>query len=415
MEEFITIQKAADILSVSSDTIRRWEKKGLIKAERNAQNYRVFSFAQLLNIKQKMGTDMSSQRGFYVLKNESMSAYTTIELFAGAGGMALGLENAGLHTNMLVEFDSNPARTLIKNRPNWNVVIDDVSNVDFSNVSADVVVGGFPCQAFSYAGRKLGFEDARGTLFFEFARCIKEVQPKIIIGENVRGLERHDEGRTLAAMLDILSEIGYKVEYKILKAHYFDVAQKRERLIMIGVRNDLDIPIIFPKENDYALSVRDALQDVPDSEGQQYSKYKYDILNMIPEGGYWKDLPKDIQKEYMGGSYYLGGGKTGMARRLAWDEPSLTLTCSPAQKQTERCHPSETRPLTVREYARIQSFPDTWEFEGSLTYKYKQIGNAVPVNLAFHIGRAIINMLDGNTGEVQENIVSCKNNQPTLF
>lgn len=97
----------------------------------------------------------------------------------------------------------------------------------------------------------------------------------------------------------------------------------------------------------------------------------------------------------MGASYFMGGGKTGMARRLSWDEPSLTLTCSPAQKQTERCHPEETRPLNVREYARIQSFPDSWIFSGSMSSQYKQIGNAVPVNMGFHLGKCLIAMLEG--------------------
>ena len=102
----------------------------------------------------------------------------------------------------------------------------------------------------------------------------------------------------------------------------------------------------------------------------------------------------DIQKNYMGCSYYLGGGKTGMARMIGWDEPSLTLNCSPAQKQTERCHPEETRPFTVREYARIQTFPDNWEFKGSLAQQYKQIGNAVPVNLAKEVGFSIVHFLN---------------------
>ncbi|MEG0808423.1 MAG: DNA cytosine methyltransferase, partial [Alistipes sp.] len=101
-----------------------------------------------------------------------------------------------------------------------------------------------------------------------------------------------------------------------------------------------------------------------------------------------------VQKEYMGGSFALGGGKTGMARRLSLKEPSLTLTCAPAQKQTERCHPLETRPLTVREYARIQTFPDNWTFAGSMSSKYKQIGNAVPVNLAYAVGRSLIRLLN---------------------
>ena len=121
---------------------------------------------------------------------------------------------------------------------------------------------------------------------------------------------------------------------------------------------------------------------------------KAEILSLVPEGGYWRDLPIDIQKEYMKGSFFLSGGKTGMARRLSWDEPSLTLTCAPAQKQTERCHPSETRPLTIREYARIQSFPDNWKFQGTMSAQYKQIGNAVPVNLSYHIGCCLVEMLD---------------------
>jgi DNA (cytosine-5)-methyltransferase 1 len=114
----------------------------------------------------------------------------------------------------------------------------------------------------------------------------------------------------------------------------------------------------------------------------------------VPQGGYWRDLSDDLQREYMQGSYFLGGGKTGMARRLSMQEPSLTLTTSPAQKQTERCHPIETRPLQSREYARIQTFPDNWEFQGSLTAIYKQIGNAVPVNMAAALGRSLIRILN---------------------
>jgi len=117
-------------------------------------------------------------------------------------------------------------------------------------------------------------------------------------------------------------------------------------------------------------------------------------MELIPEGCYWRSLPDLLQREYMGASYFMGGGKTGMARRLSWDEPSLTLTCNPAQKQTERCHPAETRPLTVREYARIQSFPDDWQFSGSTASQYKQIGNAVPVNMGYHLGVCLRQMLD---------------------
>ena len=274
---------------------------------------------------------------------------------------------------------------------------DDIRNVDFKHLrnQVDLVEGGFPCQAFSSAGNRLGFADTRGTLFHEFLRCVKEVQPKVALGENVRGLLTHDGGRTFKTMLRALQDAGYRVAYKLLRAQYLDVPQKRERLIILAVRNDLDCDILFPLECNYTVSLREALADVPESAEIQYSKRKFEVMRQVPEGGNWRDLPEDVQREYMKTTFLAPGGKTGIARRLAWDEPSLTLTCSPSQKQTERCHPAETRPLTVREYARIQTFPDDWEFSGGVTAAYKQIGNAVPCNLAYHLGKGVEAMIEG--------------------
>lgn len=334
---------------------------------------------------------------YNILKSKTTSDYNVIELFAGAGGTALGFENAGLKHLLLNELDKMACQTLRKNfTQDTNIICEDVRNISFSEYlgKVDIVQAGFPCQAFSCAGKSLGFEDVRGTLFFEFARCIKETLPKIAVGENVKGLINHDGGKTLTTMINIITSLGYKVEYKVLNSQYFDVPQKRERLIIIAIRNDLNIKIQFPTKMDYTISLKDALKDCPMSLGQKYSKLKYDILHLIPEGGNWKSLPTELQKQYMGKSFYASGGKTGIARRLSWNKPSLTLTCSPAQKQTERCHPTETRPLTIREYARIQTFPDRWEFNGSISSQYKQIGNAVPVNLAYHIGKTLIEMLD---------------------
>ncbi|CAI3949869.1 DNA-cytosine methylase (Dcm) (PDB:3LX6) [Commensalibacter communis] len=399
----LSISDASVMLEVSIDTIRRWEKKGLIKISRSSLGHRVFSEQDIQLLKEKISG--KSSFNYKVLKSEEKSKYNVLELFAGAGGLALGLENAGLGCIKLIELDKIACQTLKVNRPHWNVQCEDVGKVDFRSIKADIVAGGFPCQAFSYAGKKLGFEDVRGTLFYEYARAIKEIKPKMILGENVRGLEKHDQGRTLQTMLKVLDELGYHVSYKILRAQYFDVAQKRERLVMIGIRKDLHGKVAFPNEKNYTVSVREALKDVPKSEGQKYTPIKYDIMELVPEGGYWRSLPLDIQKKYMGASFYLGGGKTGMARRLSWDEPSLTLTCNPAQKQTERCHPSDTRPLTVREYARIQSFPDDWLFSGSVAAQYKQIGNAVPVNLAYHIGKALIATLQNKLSNQDFTIV----------
>jgi DNA (cytosine-5)-methyltransferase 1 len=331
--------------------------------------------------------------------------YTSIELFAGAGGLALGLEKAGLHHILLNEIDKHAAATLRKNRPSWNVVCQDIQEIDFSPYrGVDLVTGGFPCQAFSYAGKKRGLEDTRGTLFYEFARALKESDAKVFLAENVRGLLSHDGGNTIKTIISVFEELGYHVyEPKLLKAIHHQVPQKRERIFIVGVKKAFAkrAKLTWPTPSKKIYTLKDALKkgelfpcDVPNSQGQMYPEKKKRVLDLVPAGGYWRDLPLDVQKAYMQKSFYLGGGKTGIARRIAWDEPSLTLTCSPAQKQTERCHPEETRPFQVREYARIQTFPDEWEFEGSLNQQYKQIGNAVPVNLAEAIGKTLIDLLD---------------------
>ena len=418
MTPLLTVSDASASLNVSIDTILRWEKKGLIKSMRDQRNYRVFNIDELQRARDKFGGGVESDR-YQVLRNSLKSPYSVVELFAGTGGLALGNENAGLRHNLLVEIDKRAVETLRANRPKWNAICADARTVSYSGLSTDIVAGGFPCQAFSYAGNRLGFEDARGTLFFELARCVKELNPRIVLGENVKGLLRHEGGRTLASMIGIMDELGYRTVHKVLRSQYLDVPQKRERLIILCVRKDLTMPFIFPKERDYTISIREALKDVPPSPGQQYPPKKRAVMALVPPGGYWRDLPPKIQREFMAGSFHLSGGKTGMARRLSWDEPSLTLTCAPAQKQTERCHPAETRPLTVREYARIQTFPDDWQFCGSASAQYKQIGNAVPVNLGFHIGRCLIAMLSGRfdpeTMELQPVVPSSPSQQILLF
>ena len=341
--------------------------------------------------------------------------YTSIELFAGAGGMALGMEKAGFEHLLLNDFDFHATQTLKANRLHWNVVHGDIAKIDFKPYeNVDLLTGGFPCQAFSYAGRKLGMEDTRGTLFYEFARALKESKPKVFLAENVKGLKSHDEGRTLQTMVAVFESMGYTVlEPTVLKGIHYGVPQKRERLFIIGIKKEYapHVSFMFPKPVSKIYTLKDALKkgelypsDVPESEGQSYPEKKKKILDMVPPGGYWRDLPLDVQKSYMMKSFYLGGGKTGIARRISWDEPCLTLTCSPAQKQTERCHPDETRPFQVREYARIQTFPDNWKFSGPLTQQYKQIGNAVPVNLSYAIGISLKKLLDDIAIYERENV-----------
>ena len=406
-KDYLTLSEASKLIGKSKETLRRWDREGKLSAIREPMsNYRVYrkeevetTFINFLSDKPSIDIKESFSNNV-----NPENDYTVLELFAGAGGLAIGLEKAGLKCVALNEIDKWACQTLRKNRPNWRVLEGDIKDFDFSEYhnKIDVVTGGFPCQAFSYAGKKLGLADARGTLFYEFARVVNEVNPPICIGENVRGLLSHENGKTLQGMISILDEIGYNVvPVQVLKAINFNVPQKRERLILVGIRKDIDLNYEYPKPYKKIYTLFDALKkgmlfdcDVPKSEGAKYPKSKIEVLNLVPQKGYWRDLPLDIQKSFMGGSFYLGGGKTGIARRIGWDEPCLTLTCSPAQKQTERCHPEETRPFTVREYARIQTFPDDWQFDGSIVQQYKQIGNAVPVNLGKEVGYSIINFLN---------------------
>jgi len=403
MSEYLTISETAKLLNKSTKTLRRWDEEGKLSAVREPMsNYRVYRKSDVETLfADFLQTDVRETVSNFV---EPENEYKVLELFAGAGGLAVGMEKAGLKCVALNEIDKHACATLRNNRPNWNVLEGDIKDFIFSQYynQVDVVTGGFPCQAFSYAGKKLGLADARGTLFYEFARVVKEVNPPICIGENVRGLLSHEGGKTLQGMISILDEIGYNVvPVQVLKAINFNVPQKRERLILVGVRKDIDIQYEYPKPYKKIYNLSDALKkgelfdcDVPKSAGAKYPKSKIDVLDLVPPKGYWRDLPLEIQKEFMGGSFHLGGGKTGTARRIGWDEPCLTLTCSPAQKQTERCHPDETRPFTVREYARIQTFPDAWLFSGSLAQQYKQIGNAVPVNLGKEVGFSIVKFLN---------------------
>ena len=400
---FISENNFAALVGTSNATVQKWAENGVYPSH-SEDGVKGFYLEELETFPEV--EDMLHSRWDEELHTRPLREYTSVELFAGGGGLALGLSLAGFSHVLLNEFDKSACNTLRMNHPEWDIIEGDVRNVDFTPLrdKVDFLSGGFPCQAFSYAGKQGGFDDTRGTLFFELARAVNEIRPKVFMGENVKGLTSHDHGRTFSTIKNTIAELGYTlVEPRVLKAIMYQVPQKRERLILIAIRNDLAEKVSYHWPSPYTrvLALRDALYksiiydtDVPQSEGVKYPLKKQKVLEMVPQGGDWRNLPENVAKEYMGGSWFLGGGKTGMARRLSLDEPSLTLTCSPCQKQTERCHPLETRPLTVREYARIQTFPDSWLFAGTMSDKYKQIGNAVPVNLAWAVGRSLIRLFN---------------------
>ncbi len=400
---FISENNLAALIGTSNRTVQTWGRNGVypLRVQNGISGFEMEDLKVIPEIDSMLKSNWENESGVVPVRQ-----FNSVELFAGGGGLALGMSLAGFHHVLLNEFDTAACKTLKTNRPEWNVIEGDVRHIDFTPLrgKVDFLSGGFPCQAFSYAGKGAGFNDTRGTLFFELARAVKEIQPKVFMGENVKGLISHENGRTFETIKNAIAELGYTlVEPRVLRAIMYQVPQKRERLILIAIRNDIAKRVEFHWPTPYheVLTLRDALyqsvifdSDVPVSEGALYPEKKKRVLAMVPQGGDWRNLPEEIAKDYMGGSWLLGGGKTGMARRLSLDEPSLTLTCSPCQKQTERCHPIETRPLSVREYARIQTFPDSWNFQGSMSDKYKQIGNAVPVNLAWAVGRSLIRLFN---------------------
>lgn len=325
-----------------------------------------------------------------------MKKPTFIEVCAGCGGLSTGFINAGFEPVAINEIDKTCCQTLRKNHSSHShlVIEGSMTDLSLSGKNADVLMGGVPCQAFSQAGERRGLEDPRGQLILHFNRLLKECSPKLFLVENVKGLLTINKGETLKSVIDLFKNGDeYKVYFKVLNAKDYEVPQKRERIIIVGVRSDLGLDYQFPEPSKNKRVLGDVLRDVPVSESASYPDTKKKVLDLVPPGGSWVDLPEDVQKSYMGKSFYSGGGRRGMARRLSMNEPSLTLTTSPCQKQTERCHPEETRPLSVREYARIQTFPDDYEFCGGMARKYKQIGNAVPVRLAEFLAESLKEVL----------------------
>lgn len=354
-----------------------------------------------------------------------------MSFFSGAFGLDLGLEQAGFETIWANEIDKDFASTIRVNRPSVKISQGDMTDIDPFEVmkelglipgEIELFAGGPPCQSFSTAGRRLSINDPRGNLMLHYISWIDAFKPKYFILENVKGLlsapikhtphaerekgwkptEEEAHGSALRHVLSEIERIGYSVTYSLVNTANYGVPQTRERVIMLGSRDGhkLEMPAVtHAKDAGNGMmpwvTLRDALTGLKDgsAETSQYSAARLKYLKHVPSGGNWRSLPEEMQEAAMGGAYHSGGGKVGFYRRLSWAKPSPTVTTSPHQKATDMCHPDELRPLSVREYARIQQFPDTWVFCGSTSQKYKQIGNAVPVGLGRVVGAALMDAL----------------------
>lgn len=364
---------------------------------------------------------------------DNYNTKNVISLFSGAMGLDMGLEKSGMNVVIGQDYDKSCVNTMREN--NRTVLGGDIREIKEEDILTQtgmkrgepfLICGGPPCQPFSTAGKRLGINDPRGSLFMEFIRMIDYIRPRFFVMENVKGImsaplkhlpteERDltDPQQKLGTVLEVIlaefNKLGYKTVYGVLDAVNYGVPQFRERFILIGSRDKeqiyMPIPTHFQKHQEAQLRWRtlgDTIRDLENNCGvcASFGPERTRYLQMVPEGGNWRDLPSDVIEKAMGGAYKSGGGKVGFYRRLAYSQPSPTLTTSPIQKATMLCHPVKDRPLSIREYARIQQFPEEWKLTGTIAEQYKQIGNAVPVGLAYAIGKAIISVADG-TAEIK--------------
>jgi len=372
-----------------------------------------------------------------IRKDTAKPKFKALSFFSGAMGLDLGIEKAGISFLLASEFEPNARKTILLNRPNIGL-IGDINKYSSSqireyaglepNEDIDLVVGGPPCQAFSTAGKREAFNDERGNVFLTYIDRILELRPKYAVIENVRGLlsapysmtnskekwgyapktPEEQKGLALYHIMNKLEEGGYSVSFNLYNAANYGAPQKRERVIIMCSKDGKKMPYLCPtnsENGDFNLpkwkTLKTALSGLSTETNEiQYIPFpekRLKYYRILKEGQYWKDLPIDLQKEALGKSFYLGGGKTGFLRRLAWDQPSPTLVTDPTMPATDLAHPVEDRPLSVQEYKRIQEFPDNWIIFGAIKEQYRQIGNAVPVSLGYAIGKEIVTLLEGNT------------------
>lgn len=368
--------------------------------------------------------------------------YPTISTFSGAMGLDNGLEKAGFSIRLAVEMEKAMCDTIRLNKPTLPLISDDIRNYTGDELlqraglkkgELFLLCGGPPCQAFSTAGKRRGLADERGNVFLKFISLIGEMQPKYFLIENVRGLlsasynpqtgnsDSAEKGSALAFLLSEIEKLGYSYSFTLYDAANYGVPQHRERVIILGSREGYQIPHIPPTHNEAGtlglkpwITLREAVIGLSRCTAGKIPEKRRHFYEKLTAGQNWKDLPIELQKCALGKSYELQGGKTGFLRRLSWDKPAPTLVTCPTMPATELCHPDEIRPLSIEEYARIQMFPDSWQFAGNIAAVYKQIGNAVPIGLAEAAGKHIL-LFDSLSKKEKEAISQRKSSSTSKY
>jgi|GEM_PF-1851976 len=375
---------------------------------------------------------MMSKQTFHDKNN----GYTVVALYAGAGGLDEGLSQAGLSVGLAIELNTDACATFAKNHPNTVVWCRDVRKVTGKEIRAVVgddakiiLTAGNPCQSFSQFQEELrkaeerGVADERGQLIFETLRIAKELQPEFFVFENVKNIIEEHREDFLAFKTAMEKATNLLCEFKLVNAIDYGVAQLRERVILIGSRAGATNPLQLLQPIQGPRTLREQLAGLPitpspDDEYATFSDLDAEVMKQIPPGSCWNVLPVEQARRLLGRKYLArcsrckrdflpqGDGKcpkcgstsyenvkgkyTSIYRRLSWEKPCYTV-CKvlPTKIHGSLAHPSENRGISVREAARIQGFPATYEFIGSMESKYAQIGNAVPVTLGKQIGLAI--------------------------
>ncbi|MCA0175656.1 MAG: DNA cytosine methyltransferase [Proteobacteria bacterium] len=435
--DVISTKEAAELMQLTEQRVRTLLKQGKIAGQQLGKQWLVDrqNLEQFLAIPQNHVNPPDKKRN-----SKSKPDIVALSFFSGAMGLDLGLKKAGIEVMLACEFDKACRKTIAANNPDiallgdvWNYSAEQIREAAGLSLDDDIdlIVGGPPCQAFSTAGSRRGFNDQRGGALIRYLELIEQLKPKYAVLENVRGLlsaplshrphadrdeknpltEEEQAGGALLLIVQRLKQAGYGVSFNLYNSANYGSPQVRERVVLICHRGGEELPYLEPTHSDkleFNLpqwnTFRSAVEGLESIKHEHltFPEGRLRYYRLLGPGEYWKNLPLELQKEALGKSFYAGGGKTGFLRRLAWDKPSPTLVTHPAMPATDLAHPVENRPLSIQEYKRVQQFPDEWVICGSLVDQYKQVGNAVPAGLGEAIGKLILNHMNGKPIKVYE-------------
>ena len=349
-----------------------------------------------------------------------MKKYNIIDLFSGAGGLSYGFEMAGFNVLLGIDNDEKALETFQKNHQNSEILCGDITNISFEEdikpiigeQKVDIIVGGPPCQGMSLSGPRK-FDDPRNKLYLSYIRLVREIQPTAFVIENVIGIVSLFKGQIKDTIIEEFSKIGYKVQFKVLLASDYGVPQNRKRVIFVGTRNDgfeypdalgtiittemaisdlptlenelgeIEMPYVSEPQNDYQKRMRKRSHVVLNHIAAKHSEKVTSTIALVPDGGNYKDLPEELQETRK--------FNVAWTRFASW-KPAPTIDTG----HRHHFHYKYNRVPTVRESARLQSFPDDFIFYGSKTQQFRQVGNAVPPLMAQQIANNLLKYLKDN-------------------